>query len=41
MDLAQLSAFLWETQPTAAEALDRGQDSPTRRKFLALAGRNH
>ncbi|MDE2180242.1 MAG: type I restriction endonuclease subunit R [candidate division NC10 bacterium] len=34
-DLAQLSAFLWETQPEAAEALDLGQDGPTRRKFLA------
>lgn len=35
VDLAQLSAFLWETQPMAAEALDLGHDSPTRRKFLA------
>lgn len=34
MDLAQLSAFLSETQPAAAEALDLGQDSPARRKFL-------
>ncbi|MDE2321058.1 MAG: type I restriction endonuclease subunit R [candidate division NC10 bacterium] len=45
-DLAQLSAFLRETQPMAAEALDLGHlpaapgtaqasDSPTRRKFLA------
>ncbi len=35
VDLVQLSAFLSETQPAAAEALDLGQDSPTRRKFLA------
>ena len=35
VDLAQLSAFLEETQPTAAESLDLGQDSPTRRRFLA------
>ncbi|MFH0350416.1 MAG: type I restriction endonuclease, partial [Chromatiales bacterium] len=35
VDLAQLSAFLRETQPEAAEALDLGQDGPTRRKFLA------
>ena len=31
VDLAQLSAFLRETQPEAAEALDLGQDGPTRR----------
>ena len=35
VDLAQLSAFLHPTQPNAAESLDLGQDSPTRRKFLA------
>jgi len=35
VDLAQLSAFLRETQPEAAEALDLGEDGPTRRKFLA------
>jgi len=35
VDLTQLSAFLRETQPDAAEALDLGQDGPTRRKFLA------
>ena len=35
VDLAQLSAFLLETQPDVAEALDLGQDGPTRRKFLA------
>ena len=35
VDLAQLSAFLRETQPDAASALDLDQDGPTRRKFLA------
>ena len=35
VDLAQLSAFLRDTQPNAAELLDLSQDSPTRRKFLA------
>ena len=35
MDLAQLSAFLHATQPVAAESLDLGQDSATRRKVLA------
>ena len=35
VDLAQLSAFLRATQPVSAESLDLGQDSPTRRKFLA------
>ena len=35
VDLAQLAAFLKETQPDVAEALDLKQDSPTRRKFLA------
>ncbi len=35
VDLAQLSAFLHAAQPVAAESLDIGQDSPTRRKFLA------
>ena len=35
VDLAQLSAFLRETQGEVADALDLGQDGPTRRKFLA------
>ena len=35
VDLVQLSGFLHATQPNAAELLDLGQDSPTRRKFLA------
>ena len=35
VDLAQLSAFLQETQPEAIATLELGQDSPTRRKFLA------
>ena len=35
VDLAQLAAFLRETQPEVADALDLDQDSPTRRKFLA------
>ena len=35
VDLAQLSTFLRETQPEAAEELALGEDSPTRRKFLA------
>ncbi len=35
VDLAQLSAFLTETQPDASETLDLGRDGPTRRKFLA------
>ena len=35
VDLAQLSAFLHATQPNAAKSLDLGQDSPTRRRFLA------
>ncbi len=35
VDLVQLSAFLRETQPDAADSLDLGQDSPTRRRFLA------
>lgn len=35
VDLAQLAAFVRETQPDAADALDLGQDGPTRRKFLA------
>ena len=33
--LPQFSAFLHATQPVAAESLDLGQESPTRRKFLA------
>ncbi len=35
VDLAQLAAFLRETQPEAAETLDLGRDGPVRRKFLA------
>jgi len=35
VDLTQLSAFLRETQPEVADALDLVQDGPTRRKFLA------
>ena len=35
VDLVQLSTFLLETQPDVAEALDLGQDGPTRRAFLA------
>ena len=35
VDLAQLAAFLRETQPEVCEAIDLGQDGPTRRKFLA------
>jgi type I restriction enzyme R subunit len=35
VDLAQLSAFLLETQPEVCEALDLGTDGPMRRKFLA------
>src|SRR5438093_13612077 len=35
VDLAQLAAFLHETQPEVAEHLDLGQDGPTRRKFLS------
>ena len=35
VDLAQLSAFLHATQPEAAASLDLGNDSPTRRRFLA------
>src|SRR4029434_5561449 len=35
VDLAQLSAFLLETQPDLVDPLDLGQDGPTRRKFLA------
>ncbi len=35
VDLAQLSAFLRESQGEVADALDLGQDGPTRRKFLA------
>ena len=34
VDLAQLRAFLADTQPELAEALDLGQPSPTRLKFL-------
>jgi type I restriction enzyme R subunit len=35
VDLAQLAAFLAETQPQVCEALDLGTDGPTRRIFLA------
>jgi type I restriction enzyme R subunit len=35
VDLAQLRAFLFDTQPNAAAALDLDHDSPVRRKFLA------
>ena len=35
VDLVQLSAFLRATQPKVAGALDLGNDSPTRRQFLA------
>ena len=35
VDLAQLSAFLRETQTEVAEALALGEDGPTRRRFLA------
>ena len=35
VDLVQLAAFLRATQPEVAEGLDLGNDSPTRRSFLA------
>jgi type I restriction enzyme, R subunit len=35
VDLAQLSAFLVDTQPDAADGLALAEDGPTRRKFLA------
>ena len=35
VDLVQLTAFLQATQPEIAESLDLGNDSPTRRRFLA------
>ena len=35
VDLAQLSAFLRDTQPEAAVPLDLEQDSPARRRFLS------
>jgi len=35
VDLAQLAAFLGETQSDAAESLALDEDGPTRRKFLA------
>ena len=35
VDLAQLSAFLRETQPKMADVLALSEDGPTRRKFLA------
>ncbi|MEZ4713133.1 MAG: hypothetical protein R3A44_38440 [Caldilineaceae bacterium] len=41
VDLVQLTAFFAATQPDMVEALELRQDGPTRRKFLAFAGRNH
>ena len=35
VDLAQLAAFLAETQPDVCEALQLGADGPVRRQFLA------
>ena len=35
LDLLHLTAFLRETQPDVAEAVDLAKDGPTRRKFLA------
>ena len=35
LDLAQLTEFLRFTQPAAAKALQLGEDTPVRRKFLA------
>ncbi len=35
LDLAQLSAFLQQTQPETAALLSLDEDTPTRRKFLA------
>ena len=35
VDLAQLSAFLHETQPEAADSLGLDEDGPARRRFLA------
>ena len=35
VDLAKLSAFLKETQPTSADSLGLDEDSPPRRRFLA------
>ncbi len=35
VDLAQLSAFLHETQPDVAPSLDLREDNPARRRFLA------
>lgn len=35
VDLIQLNAFLRDTQPKAAEALDLDQESPVRHKFLS------
>ena len=40
VDLVQLAAFLRATQPEVAEGLDLGNDSPTRRQFLAQATRD-
>src|SRR4051812_45468552 len=34
LDLVQLGAFLYATQPVSTDALDLDADSPTRRKFL-------
>ena len=35
VDLAQLAAFLWTTQPETAEVLALDEDGPTKRKFLS------
>jgi type I restriction enzyme, R subunit len=35
VDLAQLAAFLEETQPEVAAQLELGEDGPTRRRFLS------
>jgi type I restriction enzyme, R subunit len=40
VDLAQLGTFLGETQSTLVEPLDLANDSATRQKFLAPAGRD-
>ena len=36
VDLVQLAAFLWATQPQAAEALALSEDGPTRRAVPAV-----
>lgn len=35
VDLVQLTAFLWATQPKVAQALDLAEESPARHKFLS------